>query len=701
VFRYVAIRVLEVDIALDRRTAEALVNYTEPLRKDRQMKSGDARIWITSLTTDMADASKYTRLNDTASAKIDKKMYLANSGRIYFEQLHLHPLRISLTFTQGWYSTSSVTETTLGYISSVPSLANAPLTFTSFVVSHVFEAPDNLLRIIGMHYFSQLTTHFFSIIGSLAIFNGPADFLANVGTGVRDFFYEPINGLVHGPTQFIEGLETGSLSLVRGVFVGVVRGAANVTLTVNSNLVGLTDDGFIDERNAHQRALTDALSRGGQRTITDSVSLAGASVARGVRSGAMGMIEKPFQSFAKHGPVGFVQGMGKAIVGAIIKPVVGVGDGAVLVMNYLSEATSHESVLPQIPKRLRRAFPRKFQHKPHSVCLIPYDDRAATAQKIVTVNETTDDVYIGHVYIQKHFMIASERSLWIIEHKCQDPWRIHWEVISHFGMAEEGSMRIAVFSQTGLKSYSFEVNSSANFTTFHDLLSMQVGNGSSKSTITLHDSNLNADLGNTHKFTIPGLNSRQEKHIFGSINKKQTNASNNVGNKTDVIEQCYDRVKNMGSESPSYFSSLDEEAWALIDCWSHLFSALDSRRCIIAGLINASGVDLQIKSTSLLEGGSPIFRIPSREYDEAQAVLHPGAAIIFFAHGVAPSLHYAGGVFMNIETNAFVCNLLDKSQSTSLVPVSGYQVGFLEKSYDTLGWWAKYWLLVTKHDLGH
>ena len=49
------------------------------------------------------------------------------------------------------------------------------------------------------------------------------------GTGVRDFFYEPINGLVHGPAEFFEGLENGSLSLVRGVFVGVVRGAANVT----------------------------------------------------------------------------------------------------------------------------------------------------------------------------------------------------------------------------------------------------------------------------------------------------------------------------------------------------------------------------------------------------------------------------------------------------------------------------------------
>ena len=43
-----------------------------------------------------------------------------------------------------------------------------------------------------------------------------------LGSGVRDFFYEPIQGAVHGPVaiamrhvfqQFIEGLEAGTQSL--------------------------------------------------------------------------------------------------------------------------------------------------------------------------------------------------------------------------------------------------------------------------------------------------------------------------------------------------------------------------------------------------------------------------------------------------------------------------------------------------------
>jgi len=52
---------------------------------------------------------------------------------------------------------------------------------------------------------------------------------------------------------------------------------------------------------------------------------------------------------------------------------------------------------------------------------------------------------------------------------------------------------------------------------------------------------------------------------------------------------------------------------------------------------------------------------------------------------------------MHIETNAFISDLSDqKSHATYAEAMPGYQVGFLEKSYDDSGWWAKYWLLVRK-----
>jgi hypothetical protein len=422
-------------------------------------------------------SEKFSNPDRRAPREVEQMILTANSGRIYFEQLHLHPVRVTLTFTQEWMEWNPGTGGMIfQFIRGMASIANAPVTFTSFVVAHVFESPQALFRIISTHYSSQLTKQIFAIIGSLAILGAPADFISNVGTGVRDFFYEPINGMVHGPAEFLAGLEVGTQSLARGVFVGVVRGAANVTDLVNTNLAGLTtDDSFIDERKAHQRMLTDAMSRGEtKRTIRDSLYLAGASVARGVKSGVVGIVEQPTMYASRHGPIGFVKGVGKAIVGAVVKPVVGVGDAAVLVMNHVSEATSDKQVLPKVPKRLRRGLPRVSSDKPHCVQLVPYDERAAKAQTIVTGGETVDDVYIGHVNIPGHLIIASEQCLWAIDRNTREPWCVRWEEISHFGMLDGSTMRITVFSQTGLKSFIFPVDNRVEFADLHRLLEMQL-----------------------------------------------------------------------------------------------------------------------------------------------------------------------------------------------------------------------------------
>lgn len=170
-----------------------------------------------------------------------------------------------------------------------------------------------------------------------------------------------------------------------------------------------------------------------------------------------------------------------------------------------------------------------------------------------------------------------------------------------------------------------------------------------------------------------------------------------IKDEIDVIEQCFARVKRLGSESPSFFVTLDEEAWSLVNSWGQVFSGLSSRRCIAASVINGTDGVIQIKSNKLVEGGSPCYSIQTKEFDAEQGILHPGGAIIFFGWGVVPNLLQAGNVFMNIETNAFVCDLsVHKSRDTHAEALTGYQVGFLEKSYDEAGWWAKYWLLVRK-----
>ncbi|KAG7363354.1 vacuolar-sorting-associated protein 13 C-terminal domain containing protein [Nitzschia inconspicua] len=701
VFRYAAFRMLEVNISLDRMTAETVARFIEPLLANRAESPAEAPDFVAELTRSMTQ--KCSASDRSAPADISQSIYSSNSGRIYFEQLHLHPIRISLTFTQEWMELNQGNENVMvfQFIRGMASIAEAPLTFTSFVVSHVFESPQTLLRVIGTHYSSQLTKQIFAILGSLAILGAPADFISNVGTGVRDFFYEPIQGAVHGPRQFIEGLEAGTQSLARGVFVGVVRGAANVAEMVNHNLaLASADDDFIDERKAHQRMLTDAMSRGvTSRKFSDSMYLAAASVARGVRSGALGIVEQPARYASKHGPIGLVKGIGKAVVGIIVKPVVGVGDAAALLMNHVSDITSNKQVVPKIPKRLRRALPSRSIQKPNCVILKPFDDRAAKAQKIVTGGESCDDVYVGHVNIPSHLIIASEQCLWAIDRRSRDAWCVSWEEISHFGRVD-GGVRVVVFSQTGLKPYVFQVEEQQEVTDFQKLLIMQrekMGNATSNLAELKSDGAGGNDDFELSLTSIPGIKSSQEKYVFGSCNRDRKRLASSIKDEIDLIEQCFGRVKRMGSEQPKFFVTLDEEAWTLVSCWGQVFSGLSSRRCIAASIINGTGGDIQIKSTKLLEGGSPCYSIPTKEFDADHGVLHAGGVIIFFGWSQQPSLLQQGNVFMQIETNAFTADLAHvKCRDIYAEAFAGYELGFLEKSFDDHGWWAKYWLLIRK-----
>lgn len=605
--------------------------------------------------------------------------YTANTGRVYLQHLHIHPIRFYLTFTQQEIDTISVNNDPVSedYIVSqlireMASIANAPIIFTSFIVSNVFESSLSLAGIIGTHYSSQLSNQMFSILGSLTILKVPADFLSNVGSGVKDFFYEPIQGLVHGPEEFLTGLEAGTFSLARGVVVAFVRGAADVTYLLSDNLASLTSDAaFIGERNLYHKQLMYADSA--QRTVQDTLAIAGSTVARGFQSAASGILEQPKVHFSKQGASGLVIGARKAIIGALVKPVVGLGDAAVVVMNHGLEATIGSL---KGNKRLRRALPSVSSGSETKTKLVCYDEMSAKIQQQVTKGDTIDDVYLGHILTQEHLIIASDKYLWIIENESVEPRCISWGEISYFE-ASRGYMKIDVFSKQGTQSH---------------LLSMGQNEIASLCKLLLLKLDESRLVGTSFS-NLAGIKQNQGGHVFGSFNIPEE--LDEFDDEDNIVRSCCDRVNILGSFMPSYFHDLDQEAWLLINSLTQLFSGWSSRRCVVVGLINATNESIQIKSINMVEGGSPCRVIPTIEYDKNNAVLHPGGVLLCVGWGHPPSSVQAGRAIISIETNSFACSLGDSINHTSSVEVlSGYKVGFLEKSFDESGWWAKYWMLL-------
>ena len=60
----------------------------------------------------------------------------------------------------------------------------------------------------------------------------------------------------------------------------------------------------------------------------------------------------------------------------MVKPVVGVGDAVVTVMNHVYDATKEKQNIFKVPKRLRRAL-RVSVDNPHRVLLVPYNERSS------------------------------------------------------------------------------------------------------------------------------------------------------------------------------------------------------------------------------------------------------------------------------------------------------------------------------------
>ena len=75
-------------------------------------------------------------------------------------------------------------------------------------------------------------------------------------------------------------------------------------------------------------------------------------------------------------------------------------------------------------------------------------------------------------------------------------------------------------------------------------------------------------LENISEMSLPGIQSKQIQHLFGSRNKLSRWMTLRSKDDIDVIEECFSRVKYHNSEKSTFFASLDRESWFLIDAWS-------------------------------------------------------------------------------------------------------------------------------------
>jgi hypothetical protein len=74
-----------------------------------------------------------------------------------------------------------------------------------------------------------------------------------LGSGVKDFFYEPAAGMVRGPGHFVKGLGRGTESLVKNSVYGTFNAASKLTGSISSGLANLSmDKSYIHARTSRK-----------------------------------------------------------------------------------------------------------------------------------------------------------------------------------------------------------------------------------------------------------------------------------------------------------------------------------------------------------------------------------------------------------------------------------------------------------------
>lgn len=97
-------------------------------------------------------------------------------------------------------------------------LANAekaPIKINSLILTNIFSSPNEMMFMLENHYSERLKDNIFAIVGSSKILGNPKNFVNHLGTGVQDFFYKPMQGMVNGPLEGGKGLVEGTKSLFK------------------------------------------------------------------------------------------------------------------------------------------------------------------------------------------------------------------------------------------------------------------------------------------------------------------------------------------------------------------------------------------------------------------------------------------------------------------------------------------------------
>lgn len=327
---------------------------------------------------------------------------------IYFEQLHLQPMQLNLSFVRtGSLSTADVFKDnsaagSLAFIIDALTLTIgnvnvAPLRFNALLVDNVRTHLNNLVSMVHMHYQQEFLYQLHKVLGSADIIGNPVGLFNNISSGVMDLFYEPYLGytLQDRPAEFGVGLAKGGLSFMKKSVFGVTDSISKVTGSLSKGLTAMTLD------NRYQNEQRSRRSRNRPKHAAYGVKYGFESFYDSFSSGVMGLAEHPMQGALTNGGSGFFKGLGVGLLGLPTKTTVGLLDFA----SNVTEGIRNTTTVFDESSVCRVRLPRVIST---DGVVRPYNARESVGQMIlhaVRDSRYCKDHYLAHSNVTKNKVV--------------------------------------------------------------------------------------------------------------------------------------------------------------------------------------------------------------------------------------------------------------------------------------------------------
>ena len=273
---------------------------------------------------------------------------------------------------------------------------------------------SSLLPLLKSHYSSVVSDQVGSIISSLHVLGEPSLLVDSVTSGLARSIMRPLEGLINGDVS--EGLEEGVQGFLGGVVGGVSRSVGTIGEAINDYVVKATTDEEWKEMRSVRRRFSKRATN-----LEDMAKGVGESAALGFESGTQGVISLYHDGVT-------MERLYNALLGAVIKPVVGIGDG----INDALKAVSDSAPLTANEKRQvrpRRALAKGFDE--------PVCEEASRAEDVVSVGGTVLDFYSFHLLCPHSLLIGSDECLWMVATDRSKVWVKRWKSVSHYTLESD------------------------------------------------------------------------------------------------------------------------------------------------------------------------------------------------------------------------------------------------------------------------